>query len=381
METLAAALSTSEHISQLASAVSAPLLVVDYTPIIDRYRGLPLAEIAKRLEDEKELIACLQLPIPLGVSDEWVRLYGFPLEEEVPDLVGRHFTGDQYPELKENIIAQFLAPFRGISSIRSQHVAPAVAGDVTVRSHWKAPIVDGAPDYSRIVIVDVDITDLRETERALEEAVEEKDRLMATLSHELRNPLSGVVGFISILTDEWDSLDEATRRDMAKEIAAQVGDMSSLLDDFLTFDANRALCVDDNLLQLADVIEPLNLGGMLSEVDGDLEVRGDALRIRQILRNLIRNAEKHGGANRIMGTVARDGMVAVQVRDDGPGVAPEVWERLFEPFSHGGKSGSLGLGLAVSRKLAWAMGGDLGYRREENTTIFELQLRSGKLWP
>jgi C4-dicarboxylate-specific signal transduction histidine kinase len=71
-------------------------------------------------------------------------------------------------------------------------------------------------------------------------------------------------------------------------------------------------------------------------------------------------------------------MVAIQMRDDGAGVSSEVLERLFEPFSHGSKSGSLGLGLAVSRRLAQAMGGELGYRREGDTTIFELELRSGR---
>ena len=91
----------------------------------------------------------------------------------------------------------------------------------------------------------------------------------------------------------------------------------------------------------------------------------------------MRNAERHGGRSRTLRSVARDGMVAVQMRDDGPGVSPEVLERLFEPFSHGSKSGSLGLGLAVSRKLARVMGGDLSYRRESDTTVFELLLRSG----
>jgi signal transduction histidine kinase len=369
---------TSDQISQLVSAVSVPLLVVDYTPIIERYRGLPLAEIESRLEDEEELIRCLQLPRQLGVSQEWINLYGFPFEDAAPDLVMRHFSGAAYPDLRQNMIAQFLAPFRGISSISSQHLVPAVAGDVTVRSHWKAYAVDGSPDYSRIVIVDLDITDLREAEKALEEAIESKDRMMATLSHELRNPLSGVVGFSTILTEEWDSMDDQTRHGMAKDIAAQVGDMSSLLDDFLTFNVDRSLCVEDELLTLATVLECLDLGGIGLEVDTSLTVRGDALRIRQVIRNLIRNADRHGGTGRTLRTVARDGMVAIQMRDDGAGVSSEVLERLFEPFSHGSKSGSLGLGLAVSRRLAQAMGGELGYRREGDTTIFELELRSGR---
>ena len=377
MESLTAP-TTSDYISQLVSTVSAPLLVVDYTPIIERYEGLNVAEIARRLEDEEELITCLQLPRQLGVSDEWVLLYGHPLaDEEAPDLVDRRFTGDQYPDLRRDIIDQFLAPFRGISSLLSQHLAPTLAGEVTVRSHWKAPLVDGVPDYSMIVIVDLDISDLREAEQALEEAIESKDRLMATLSHELRNPLSGVVGFISILTNDWDSMDDDTRREMAEDIAAQVGDMSSLLDDFLTFNVDSSLCVDDQLLTVADVLESLDLAGVKLEIDPAIKARGDALRIRQVIRNLMRNAERHGGEHRILRTVTIDGMLAIQMRDDGPGVSSEVLERLFEPFSHGSKSGSLGLGLAVSRKLAQAMGGDLSYRRESDTTIFELLLRSG----
>jgi signal transduction histidine kinase len=375
MESLATS-PTSTYISQLVSAVSAPLLVVDYTPIIDRYKGLPVTEIAKRLQDEDELMTCLQLPRQLGVSDEWVLLYGFPVDDEAPDLIVRRFTGDAYPELRADMTDQFLAPFLGISSLQSQHLAPTLAGDVTVRSHWRAPVVDGVPDYSTIVIVDLDITDLRETQRALEEAIESKDRLMATLSHELRNPLSGVVGFSSILTADWDSMDDATRREMAGDIAAQVGDMSSLLDDFLTFNVDRSLCVDDDVLEIGRVLENLDLSGVRLEVDDTMKARGDSLRIRQVIRNLVRNADRHGGPSRTLRTVAGDGVVAIQVSDDGPGVPGEVLARLFEPFSHGAKPGSLGLGLAVSRKLARAMGGDLHYRREGETTIFELELRS-----
>ncbi|MGH8950616.1 MAG: sensor histidine kinase [Acidimicrobiia bacterium] len=373
--TVMASFHTSDDISQLASAVSAPLLVVDYTPIIERYEGLSILEIERRLADEAELIACLRLPRPLGVSAEWVRLYGLPLQDEVPDLAERQFSGEAFPELRENMVAQFLAPFRGVTSIKSEHVAPAVAGDVTIRSHWKAPIVDGIPDYSRIVIVDLDITDLREIERALEEALEDKDRMMATLSHELRNPLSGVVGFSSILTAEWDSMDELSRLELARDIAAQVGDVSSLLDDFLTFNTSRSLSVEDRPLKLGEILEGLDLDGVSLDVEPGIKIRGDSLRTRQILRNLLRNAERHGGEMRSMRTARRNGMVMVQVRDDGPGVPQEVSVRLFEPFSHGSDPGSLGLGLAVSRRLARAMGGDVSYRREEGITVFELELR------
>lgn len=354
------------------------MLVVDYTDIIDRYRDLDIDDIEALLEDETELLVCLQLPRQLGVSDDWIKLYGFPIGEDAPDLVVRQFTGSRYPELKKNLVAQFLAPFRGVSELRSEHVAPTLAGDVVVRSHWKAPIVDGAPDYSRIVIVDLDISDLRATENALEEGSKSKDRLMASLAHELRNPLTAVVGFSSILTSEWGSLDEASRLQMAEEIATQVSDVSSLLDDFLTFKVDHSLHIDDNLLVLGDVLASLDLSRVNVDIDPDVVVQGDAVRIRQVIRNLLRNAQRHGGPvqSLIAGKTA-DGVVKVLAVDNGQGVSSEILGQLFQPFAHGSKAGSLGLGLAVSHRLAEAMGGDLRYRRQDNLTIFELELRAG----
>ena len=353
------------------------MLVVDYTDIIERYAGLPVEEIAAKLDDEDELLTCLELPRQLGVSGEWLRLYGFPLADEAPDLITRQFSSENYPDLRDNLVAQFLAPFRGVSSIVSEHLAPTLAGDVIVRSHWKAPLVNGKPDYARIVIVDLDVSDMRETEKALEEAIESKDRMMATLAHELRNPLTAVVGFSSILTTEWEAMDEDTRRQMAEEITVQVGDVSSLLDDFLTFNVNHALQVDDDVLPLGSVLGCVDLSGVDVDVDPALTVRGDALRVRQIVRNLVRNAQRHGGESHALTAEQVGNVVSIRVSDDGPGVAPEVLERLFQPFSHGSTSGSLGLGLAASRKLARAMGGDLLYQRRQGHTTFVLELRAG----
>ncbi len=364
-------------IAQLASAAAVPMLIVDYSAIIDRYSGLPVDEIAARLEDDDELLECLSLPIQLGVSEEWTRLYGFPIDNEAPDLITRSFSPEAYPDLRDHLISQLLAPFQGVSSICSEHLTPTLAGDVTVRSHWKAPVVNGSPDYTCIVIVDLDVSDMKEAERHLEEAIESKDHLMSTLSHELRNPLTAVVGFTSLLTSDWDSLDEETRREMANDIASQLGDVSSLLEDFLTYKSGEAYRVDDDILGLQEVIDGVDLGGFETAMAPDLVVRGDAVRLRQIIRNLVRNAQRHGGANRSLTAEAADGTVMVLVSDDGPGVPPDVVDRLFQAYAHGPTTGSLGLGLAVSRTLAEAMGGDLRYRRESGITTFELQLRAG----
>jgi signal transduction histidine kinase len=321
------------------------------------------------------LLTCLRLPRELGTSREWVRLYGFPFDGEAPDLVTRHFESELYPELRAAMVSQFLAPFRSETSIRSEHRAPTLAGDVIVRSHWKASISDGVPDYTRIVIVDIDVTDLHEIERSLEEVVESKDRLIASISHELRNPLTAVVGFSSILASDWETMDDDTRYEMVSEIAEQVGDVSALLDDFLAVNSGGVLQVDDAVVPLDSIMSRIDVSGVTVDVDADLAVRGDALRIRQIVRNLVRNAQRHGGADVVVKSATADGRVTIEVVDDGLGVPPEIADRLFQPYSHGGKAGSLGLGLAVSLGLARAMDGDLRYRRENDHTVFTLEMR------
>jgi signal transduction histidine kinase len=94
-----------------------------------------------------------------------------------------------------------------------------------------------------------------------------------------------------------------------------------------------------------------------------------------VLRNLLVNAVRYGGPVRRIATEVHDGTVHLMVLDNGAGPGGEVMTRLFEPFAHGGDSGSLGLGLSVSRRLARAMGGDLHYRRADGWTCFTLTLR------
>jgi signal transduction histidine kinase len=364
------------EIDVLVSSASVPMLIVDYTPLITRFAGSSVQEIAERLEDEEELIRCLRLPVQLGASNEWAGLYGFPYDDQVPDLVTRDFSAAAYPELRKHMIAQFLAPFRGVTSIKSEHLAPTLAGDVIVRSHWKASMWNDLPDYSRVVIVDLDVTDLRETERSLEEAIEEKARLTAIIAHELRNPIAAVVGFSSILTSDWGDLEDDVRLEMVTEIGVQLGDVSAMLEDLLA-GSQDAIHVDETRVGLNEVFDTIDLTGIANEADPMLVVRGDALRIRQIVRNLVRNAMKYGGPQIRLRTDAVDQRVAIQVLDDGVGVSSEIMDRLFQPYSRGNHTGSLGLGLSVSRGLARQMNGDVRYFREEPWTVFELELAAG----
>ena len=119
----------------------------------------------------------------------------------------------------------------------------------------------------------------------------------------------------------------------------------------------------------------MDLEGVARQVEPGIIVWGDQLRIRQIIRNLVSNARRYGGTQRELHVKVHHDPIRISVRDDGQGLVAGLAGRLFEPLATGGASGSLGLGLAVSRQLARAMGGDLEFDRRSGWTVFELILR------
>jgi signal transduction histidine kinase len=109
-----------------------------------------------------------------------------------------------------------------------------------------------------------------------------------------------------------------------------------------------------------------------------LRAIGDPPRVRQILRNLLTNAERYGGDDVSVVLRRRGRNVEIDVTDDGPGIARTDWERVFEPYQTAhqspGRPGSVGIGLAISRQLAELMGGGLDYRYEGGRSVFRLWL-------
>lgn len=368
---------TSAEVELIVSAVPVPVLVVDYTPIMTRYDGMSAHAVETVLsEDDRALLECLRLPVPLATSPEWVRLYGSPLSASAPDLADRHFTTEDYPDPRASLVAQFTAPFSGRTSIVREHVAPTLFGDVIVRSHWQASTAGGRARYDRVVIVDLDVTGLRSAQRGLEDTLNARDRLVATVSHELRNPMTSIMGLGSLLRSDWDALQEDDRREMAAMLAGEAEDAVGILDDLLTNAAGDSLQVSQQVVPVTTVVEAFDLGGVDCSVDPSLQVVGDPMRIRQVIRNLLQNATRHGGPTHRLVTDSRDGMVRISVLDNGAGVAPELIDTLFQPFAHGGGSGSVGLGLAVCHDLAQAMGGSLEHNRRDEWTEFSLVLHS-----
>jgi signal transduction histidine kinase len=207
-----------------------------------------------------------------------------------------------------------------------------------------------------------------------EDASWAKDRLLATVSHELRNPLAAILGWASLLRDR--ALDEQTRR-ACRAIERHVKMQARLTDDLLDVSRFAAgkLQLDVCPLDLVPVIEAaldvvrpaveakrIRVHAALDPATG--LVNGDPDRLQQVVWNLLSNAIKftpeEGSVWLTLRRVA--GLAELRVSDSGQGVAPESLPRLFEPFWQAVRvdnraPGGLGLGLAIVRHLVELHGG------------------------
>jgi signal transduction histidine kinase len=225
----------------------------------------------------------------------------------------------------------------------------------------------------------VDVTDKIDAQK-------EKDDFIATVSHELRNPLAVMLGLGQELSDNYDSFTDDDRRDMANMIARQADDASWLIEDLL-------VAYRDNMSQVSVVIlefdVTMEIERVLEVVDhpipfkvfqGSSRIVADPRRTRQILRNLVSNAMRYGGEEMQVSLTKAGDRLEVMVQDSGERIPHADVERIFRAYERGkgpSHSASVGLGLNVARRLARLMDGDLTYRHEEGWSTFVLSLPSG----
>ncbi|MBK6005628.1 PAS domain-containing protein [Ramlibacter ginsenosidimutans] len=247
-----------------------------------------------------------------------------------------------------------------------------------------APVLDSNGNVVAIAGTTRDITDrqaaeqaLREQAASLAEADRAKDEFLATLSHELRNPLAPLRNSLALLRriDEGNAKAEPVRAMMER----QVNHLVRLVDDLLEVSriSRGTLSLRKQRVEVAAVVqsaietsEPLMAAaGHALDVQLPQEplwVEGDPVRLAQVLANLLNNAAKYSedGGHVTVGAWAEDGQAVVSVRDTGIGIDPELLPRMFGMFTRGQRDsaraqGGLGIGLALSRRLAEMHGGTL----------------------
>lgn len=219
---------------------------------------------------------------------------------------------------------------------------------------------------------------------AARQLAQAKDEFIAGLSHELRTPLTSIYGFSEVLLGT-GVLDPRQTKELITIINTESSELMRMVEDILTgarLDSG-ALTFDMTdvavLREIEMVVEPFQRAGLEITLScTPATVVADRMRFRQVLRNLVSNAQKHGGPRIAIGTQIKGDDLVLAVVDDGPGVPPEIEGRLFERFVHDGRrailTGSVGLGLAIARTLTEAMSGTLQYERIEGHTVFSLTL-------
>jgi len=243
-----------------------------------------------------------------------------------------------------------------------------------------APLFDSEGKVRGAIGVHTDITALKTAQRELERMDRQKDEFLATLAHELRNPLAPI-GYAAAMLRR--SADPAAVGEASRIIERQSAQMRQLLDELL--DMSR---VTRNVIELRR--EPVDLCGILrNEVqalqaqldehqkqivvhcDSPAWVMGDETRLHQIIGNLLSNAGKYTRqeCHIEVALQAHADEIVLRVRDDGIGIAPADLPRVFELFAQIRKpgntpSGGLGIGLAVVRRLVELHGGQVSVHSE-----------------
>lgn len=326
-----------------------------------------LAEIRRYAEDGRQLLELLRS----GDLDDAASLNDSVLDPSYQDLTvaAQHLRS----EIQGRIDASQDASSRAgaILSFLGMFLLPAA---VIVVYWW----ITRRQVRERRIRMEAELDAARELNQA-------KDRFIAALSHELRTPLTGIYGFSQVLGELCEH--DPAKLELVDLISSESAELSRMVEDVLVAARADAGAIEfsisdvDPEVEIETVVQGFRGSHKSVEIDcaGHM-VRADRLRLRQIIRNLVANAVKHGGDHIRIESRANEGMVEIAVSDDGPGIAPDMRDRLFDRFTHDGEeallAGSVGLGLAIARSLARKMRGDVIYDDTAPSTTFCLALPS-----
>jgi PAS domain S-box-containing protein len=360
-------------------------------------------DITERKQLERALSSTLRvmralletMPLPVIMRDTerrvtlvnaaWEKMLGLPRQ----DIVGLQIENYPRKVLSDNHQESDLEVLQHKRSLRYETVVHGVDGtdyDVIVA---KTPLVADDGTVTGLAAVVTDISEQKRISEALEKArvsaeaaVQAKSRFLANMSHELRTPLNGVVGMASLL--ENTALDAKQRR-FVRTLKSSAEALITLINDVLDlskaeagklelsrgpFDLRRELEQVVGLFGARAYDKGIEIAAHIG-TDVPPVINGDALRLRQVLGNLVNNAVKFTETGAVLLSVTSapsgDSLAALEfsVTDTGVGVAEAEQKRIFDAFVQADDSvtrnfGGTGLGLAISRQLVDLMNGTIG---------------------
>ena len=213
----------------------------------------------------------------------------------------------------------------------------------------------------------------------------------AVAAHDLRTPLTSILGFSTLLTQGWEKLGEESRRKFVAAIDRQSHNLSILVDDLLASASldDGGMNTSPELIVVKEAIDRCvaqsrqGSSGVAVSCSLDLIVRADLHHLARILDNYVQNAFNYGEPPVRIDAVQVGDMVKVRVRDNGPGVPPDFVPSLFGRFARADTAATraqkgTGLGLSIVRGLAELNGGQARYEpNTPNGSCFVLELPTG----
>lgn len=324
---------------------------------------------------------------PDGVVTSWnlgaERIKGWT----APEILGQHFSRFYPDETRDFLPVQMLQRARDRGTVEDEGWRLRKDGS----RFWANVVITSLHDDNGQVRgfakVTRDMTERRRSEEALRMAREDaiaanlaKSEFLSRTSHELRTPMSAILGFGQLL-----ELDEETlsppHRAAVQQIMKAGRHLLSLINDLLDISSIEAGATDMSIeaVDLDDVVQEVHAlaapivatGGLsfqLEAAEPGLIAQADRRRLIQVLLNLIANAAKYNRTGTCVRLAyGRNGEnIRIEVEDDGEGIDPSAASRLFTPFDRLGQQSKTrvegtGLGLALSKRLVESMRGQIGY--------------------
>ena len=370
-------------------------LVIDITPRVE----------AQRAMDEAQRLAQLgswSMDLETGIitwSDELYRIFGVDPESFVPTVDGLLERVD--PEDVERVRAQVKESSVSGRDYDLEYRVHGVGGQVRQVHSRGHPVrgLDGR--VLRLTGTVQDVTDTNNAARDLSRANRDLQRLnelnadvLAMLGHDVRAPLSVILGYLEALTDNWDETSEAQRRRYLERAYASATQLRALVEDILAMARVDSGHIVANAVEL-NVLDPIReaISGVTGERDitvvaaGVPRVFADPFHVRQVISNLVTNAVRYGEPPIVVQVEVSDrDTVTISVTDHGPGVPEDQVEELFQRFaSHhpdrqlAGTETSTGFGLYIAAGLADANHGSLTYDGSAGGARFCLKLPRRRL--
>lgn len=339
--------------------------------------------------DWRRLIA--QLPTPVAVLDHQMRyiaysqtwLSQYHLDNQV--LFGKsHY--DVFPELTSNWKKNCQRLLRGESLSVFEDAEEQLNGD-SINLNWVIqPWLKQEGEIGGLILTIPPLNQLIEEREAAIQSAQLKANFLAQMSHEIRTPMNGVLGMVELLLETQLT---SQQRDYTSTIYCSAQHLLTVINEILDFskleagetrldisDFDLDSCIETVIDLLAVKAEEKQLE-LIVLMDSDLprHLQGDALRIHQILLNLIGNAIKFTGDGSVILKVRKQfehkDQVQIQfsVKDTGIGIDPQLQPLLFQPFSQASSTtsrqfGGTGLGLSISKHLVDLMGGEIGFESQ-----------------